>query len=213
MNIKLINKEFSKNRLSVYLEFNISHNFHFIPGQFVLINYKWITRAYSIASTLENLKNHKIGFYIKKVSKNWLSKKLVEDIQIWEKIKISSAMWSLIVDYAYDNYLFVSTWTWLAPFIPIIEELQKENKNITLVHWEKNLDYIPSTVIHKLHSFQEKHKIYLALSETNKTHIQDYIPSKIPQNTALYLCGNSNMVKDITNKLSNKVSKVFYEQY
>jgi len=207
--LKLVDKKLSLNKEVVYLTFEYDKKIDFKSWQFLIFEVNNLKRAYSIASSsFEN----KIWFYVKKVSENGMSKYLVEDIKIWDSIKYEWPFWHMVLQKS-ENYLLISTWTWVAPMLSIFRTLKKNwnYKKIVNIFWERYEKTLIYDVMDELRSYEtENVKNYFLLSKDKKDwfytwYVQDKLQQAIDflwkNNLKVYICWKPIMVDDVVEKL------------
>lgn len=121
-----------------FLTFVLEEKMKYKAGQFVMlesINYlfewKWIRRAYSIATTPKHLtKTNEIWFLVKKASEKWLSHYLTQLIQVGDQVKLIGPAWHFTDSETgiYSKYLFMSIGSGVAALHPQYLELTQEWK-------------------------------------------------------------------------------------
>lgn len=225
--IKLIEKILSPNNNNSYLIFELNQKFEFKEWQFVmlekLLNWNKIKRAYSIVSTnLQTQKSWKIHFYISKASENWMSKYLTQDIEIWDTLDMEWPYWLNTNDYKFENYLFITTGSGVAPIIAlynnIVLETRKYNK-IFNIFWERDSDYLipllewifennDPNIINNFFLSREHINISKKNFLIQRWYVQDWIDKALNfvgiEWTKVFICWNPNMVNEIRNILTEK---------
>ncbi len=223
---KIINIfRWNNNLFTIYLKNNI---IKFIPGQFtklaLLLNNEYIYRYYSFV----NLFNSKIlEFYIYKINKGYFSN-ILYNLNIGNRIYISNISYGNFTLYNIikkkKKYIWmICTNTGISPFICILQNniflLKNKFKHIYLIYGLKYInDFIYINKIYKLLNIynnfltfiivlsKEKNKINLPFF-LYKGRVSDIIlykiiqkikKKKINKNNHFMLCGNINMINDLS---------------
>lgn len=218
----LISKELSPDTTVSYLTFRPMQSIDFTAGQFVMIHCQtsWgpKKKPYSIASTPHSMQQEKtISFYIKQESENGCSAYLTRDIQIWDRVMLQWPLGHYVDTNKYQDYLFISTGSGLAPNLSIATELTHLGNygKIGFLFGERNIDTLPPTIVVKLQALQVQIKNYtLCLSQQTTSTEISFTPGRI--NTAIndilstydditkvsyFICGKPEMVTEISNYL------------
>ncbi len=222
--LKLIDKYSSADKTVVYLVFESNEKIDFQAGQFLIFERNGLKRAYSIASSPFE---QNLWFYIKKASENGMSKYLVEDMKIWETIKCIWPFWHMVLKES-ENYLFISTWTWIAPILSIFRTLKQiwKYEKIVNIFWERYEKTLISEVINELKGYEnEKTKNCFFLSKDKKDgfyiwyvqeKLQDAVKFVWKNNLKVYICWKPIMVDDVVEKLINiwiDEENILFEKY
>ncbi len=189
-------------------------NFAFVPGQCVNIGLvrEGVNREYSSYSSP---KEKKLEFLIKKVEGGAVSPKL-QQLKKGDKVSLDGAYGLFILDEKQLNkkHVFIGTGTGIAPFHCFVSTYP-------------DLDYL---VIHGVRHNREQYDRkdykkgkYIACVSREKGgyyqgRVTDYLrTTKIDKNVRYYLCGNSEMINDVYDLLSeagvsgtNIVTEVFF---
>lgn len=242
MQITLKQKIISNNKQTTYLIFDIDKNFKFKEWQFVMLETEilWnkIKRAYSVANTQKELtEKWEIHLLVKKVSENWMSNYLTQNINIWDTLVLQGPFGHMTNNETKDNYLFISIWSWLAAILPIYKKLILEDKKynkIANIFGERDLDYVPENVwnIYENNLENIKNISFFSrceLPEWWRTkwqtkvctwHVQDWIQEAMEflwtKDINVFICGKPTMVKEIMDVLGKYwISKdnINFEQY
>lgn len=201
---------------TVELKIKSSQKLDFIPWQYVWLVMKdnlWnFTRSYSIA----DFKNDIITLNIK-ILKDWRWWKIIDKINVWEKIKFIEPSWHFILKDTKKEKVFIATWTWLAPMIAMINSLDKNIKK-TVIFWVR----FENDIYYKniLENF-ENTKVIITVSKPDQNYkwniwrVDTYI-EWIDKNSEFYICWNPEMVETVKKELKIKwVEKndIVYESF
>ncbi len=153
----LISKELSPDTTVSYLTFRPMQSVDFAAGQFVMVHCQtswWLKKKpYSIASAPRSMQEEKtIALYIKQESENGCSAYLTRDIQIWDRVMLQWPLGHYVDDHTYQDYLFISTGSGLAPNLSIATELthRDSHSKIGFLFGERSIDQIPTSVLNQL---------------------------------------------------------------
>lgn len=93
-----------------------------------------------------------IALYIKQESENGCSAYLTRDIQIWDRVMLQWPLGHYVDDHTYQDYLFISTGSGLAPNLSIATELthRDSHSKIGFLFGERSIDQIPTSVLDQL---------------------------------------------------------------
>jgi ferredoxin-NADP reductase len=202
--------------------------FTFLPGQFTIFKIKKnINRAYSIASHPKKLPFWEV---IVDITPGGPGSTYLKNLKIGQLVSTTKPSGRLYFqeDKA-ENVLCFATGCGIASIKPIIEEsiTKKSVKNVCLVwglRYQK--DIILQSELEKLKK-NPKFDYFISLSKDLKnntcsptgriTKQVDFFINKFSfSKTSCYLCGNKDMIEDITRKLlSLKVNKnrIYFEKY
>jgi len=139
----LVKKHDSPSGLVSQVVFQVEEIFPFLEGQFVMIEkeiqWKIIKRPYSIASTSQEMMNQKhIAIVVKKASNQWMSNYLTQEITLGEEVLIKWPVGHYTISPDHQNYLLISTGSWLSPNVGIFKHLvygEWKYKKIVNVFW------------------------------------------------------------------------------
>jgi ferredoxin-NADP reductase len=210
-------KIISKKYLSpdtVSLEISKPENFTYIPGQFIRIKVadtkENILRSYSLSSLPEE---DSLKLCIKLVP-DGLASNYIKNIKEGEEIKFEKAQgYFNYKTNEKENIYFIATGVGISPIFPIIkDELQNKNnqKNFKLlfglrtkkdIFWQKELEELENK--YKNFSFeiilsQEKNPDF------KNGHVNDFLDNIDFNNSDFYVCGNPNMILEISKILLEK---------
>lgn len=182
---------------------------NFIPGQFILIHYKNIKRAYSITSIPSEKKFLELVFDLKP---NGLVSKYLYNIKPKYILEISDPVGRFTFNESISNDLvLIGTGTGIAPLISIIRYIKKQKlKNrITLIYSCKtNKDILYKKELMELYKNKNinyyqiltQEKLYKGITERiNINIVKDLI--KDFDNKLFYICGSPQMVIDLSKSL------------
>ena len=178
----------------------------FNPGQYVNISRSNIQRSYSIASFFEN----KLEFLIKNYNNGQFSNYLFNESKINDLLKIEGPKGTYFFNYeTYDNVIFVSTGTGIAPHISIITNLidnLKMDPKIYIIHGQRfESEHVyeiekkfPNSNIIKVNS-REK------VSGYKYGYVQDVLTDQIINiiGSKFFICGNQEMTNSVRDLLLN----------
>jgi ring-1,2-phenylacetyl-CoA epoxidase subunit PaaE len=211
MELKLKNKILSENKEVVYLTFSPENKINFKAGQFMMLDNWEIKRAYSIASSPLD---EDISFYVKKASENGMSKYLVEDMKVDDKIIAIWPFGHMVVEEDENtNYLLISVWSWLGPILSIYRYLIQTKKfsKIYNLYWERYENTIVKDILNEMKWFESENvKNTFFLSREEKTGFENWYVEKWIEkaldflwkdNLKVYMCGKPEMVDDTIEKL------------
>ncbi len=238
---KIINIcKWNNNLFTIYIDKNIKY---FIPGQFIklalLIKNKYVYRYYSF---LNSYNDDYLEFYIYKVNNGYFSKKLF-NLNIGDYIYISNISYGnftlLNIINKKINYLWmICTNTGISPFLSILFSnillLKNKFKHIFLIYGIKYLDDL--IYINKLFKLLNIYNInfFSFLITLSKENINFRLPFFINgrvSNIELYnkiqkdnkiiinnkhffmLCGNKNMIKDMSYFLKENYNFVLNKNF
>jgi len=222
LNFKLINKVNLTNDV-FELTFEIDNDFLIIPWKFItfLLPKTWFWRAYSVLDKIWN----KIYFIIKRLENGrWWSREIC-DIEIWTILKWVWPTGNFIDSKNIVNKLFIATWTWVVPLYFMIKNLLENwyKKNLKLILWNRFLEDL--YYVDKFSEFKNKYsnfnvEIYLSREEKiwfKKWYVGNFlVKENIKDFSEFYICGNSNMVDEVVNKLKDlwlENENIFHEKY
>ena len=197
-------------------------NFDFLPGQYVNLNLKGITRSFSIASFDKS--NNLLEFQIKYVGNGAFSQ-LLNSIEINQLMRLEGPYGNFYLRESNAPLLFVAGGTGFAPIQSIIERLieQKSQRKVFFYwrmkskndfysckpyNWTKELQqikFIPFVSLNEEQSFERKGDIESILGED----FEDLSAFHI------YVCGSDNLIQK-TKKICKKLgmnTQHFYTDY
>ncbi len=242
VNIKLVDKYDSFEKCNTaFLIFESDEKINFQPWQFMILDNWKIKRPYSIAtSPIIMDQEKKIWFYVKKVSENWMSNYLVNDISVWDTIKMQGPFWNMKLKKAWW-YILISIWSGLAPILSILQHLYLSNFNWKIVNLfgERFISNLIPQVIEDMNLWATKLNLenYILLSREDenkiknfnlkydkiffaKWHIQDRLEIVnevfVKDNTLIYICWKPSMVDEVVDILLNlwfDKTSIFFEKY
>lgn len=213
----------------------VSEDLGFINWQFLTINIpqekiierNWekiiknifIKRAYSIVEIIDQ----KIVLWIKNISWKWTT--YLFSREIWDKLDISWSFWNFFVKWEQDNLCFMATWIWIPPIISHLKFIFEQNKNlfknkkIFLAYWiRKKTDFFCEEILNNFSKENKNfsYKIFFSredekISEENENFEKWYCTKIFEnknldfQNTEFYFCGSLLLMKEIWEKLKEKL--------
>ena len=224
------------------LIFQTSDNFNFEPGQFLAIEVApKVYRSYSLfycssikpsyyKTDLEDLQTGKyIGLMINTkpdgVGSHW-----AKNIKLQQQFAAIGCNGSFIIKQSSNYKVFVATSTGIAPFVPMIEQLLKQNPTQdikvffgSLSRSEDFSNYFVDALLSKYPNFKI-YKCYdnLDVEQQDANHklgrvtqiISQILSKQEMQNSDFYLCGNPMMIEATAKLLEeNSVKNVYYEKY
>lgn len=191
-------KELTSEIIKVNLRVPPNQNVHFLPGQYVNVNWNGIKRSYSIASSSSNqeieliIKNYIGG----QMSAYWFGQAKSNDLL---RLEIPKGTFFLRNHSDIENLVFLATGTGIAPIKSILEsssnndKLNKFGRIILLwgMKYDKEIFWKPT---------QEKVEFIPVLSKQmpNKRYVQHYLDSLHlnMSKTVIYSCGSNDMIED-----------------
>jgi len=189
-------------------------DFIFVPGQFITIRLRGITRSYSIASFSKN--KDIIELIIVRVENGKLTSILFRDVKVGERLEVKGPIGNFILPKDINrDIFFICTGTGLAPFKSILDEVVISGnfpKRIFLIFGtRKKSDLLFYDELISLSKINSNFKYIPVLSRENwdgKTgyvHDQYYkiVKEEKLQNPLFYLCGWRNMIVDAKAKLNS----------
>ncbi len=171
-------------------------------------------RSYSICSTPDN--QHQFDLLID-YSPGGLGVNFFQNLEFGAEIEVLAPMGEFVIpqDLTVDHLFFVATGSGVAPFKSMIEDqlrIKQDQRQITL-HWGMRL---PEDLFW-LEEWQDLDETFTnfhfhpVLSQAPKTwtlcrgRVTDCLSvHERPSNAAYFLCGNQDMVKDVTNLLTDQ---------
>jgi ferredoxin-NADP reductase len=222
------NKYLNKSVIRLDLKLKEPDTIDFLPGQFISIKVGEGTfRAYSVCSDAE-IKD-RLSLVIA-VSHEGVGSCYVRGLKIDDQLEfIGPSGRYVLPETLTKNLVFISTGTGLAPQVAMLHRLPsiKYRGNITLYQGFRNNE--ESMLIEELDSFTHKlkhFKYYLCLSKQdleNNTNPR-ILPGRVNINISLdqtketqyFICGNPNMVKEVTELLLSigiPQNAIFYEHF
>jgi all-trans-retinol 13,14-reductase len=224
------------------LIFQTQDSFKFKPGQFLAIEVApKVHRSYSLfycdnlqpnyyKTDLVDLQNGKyIGLMINTkpdgVGSNW-----AKNITLQQKFPAIGCNGQFVIQESKNSKVFVATSTGIAPFVPMIESLIKQNLEQQITVFFSSLSQNEDFSDHFFDALKTKNpnlKVYkcydsLELGKEDESHKLGRVTQIIPaimtieqmQNSDFYLCGNPMMVEATAKLLvENGVENVYYEKY
>ena len=197
---------------------------NFIPGQFILVNYKDIRRAYSITSIPSEKRFIELVFDSKP---NGFVSKYLYSLKAKEILDISNPMGRFTFDDSlHEDLVLICASTGIAPFISMIRYVKdKKLKNkVTLIYscktkkdilYKKELNSLYKNNFIDYYQILTQDSSYKGITKRiNVKMIKDLIKSL--DNKMFYLCGSPQMVIDLSKSLKLegiKVSNIKIEGY
>lgn len=199
-------KRLSNELVIISLALHPSTDLIFIPGQYVNLSYKQITRSYSIMDYDENNKILKLFIKLQKDGK--ISNYLKNDAKKGDLMRVYGPLgtFSFRIHKNDSKYIFFATGTGIAPFYSIIRNLESKKMRLQIqLFWGNRYpsDFIelPSTKyidlkVHKSISRQKEKNFF-------NGYIQDDFQLKFKEiNTIIpFICGSESMVESVKQKL------------
>lgn len=207
--IQLISKSFSTNQDCCILTYHCPTDFIFQDGQFVQFHINMdgrITkRSYSIMSSYTHFQaSSQLQFMIKRVEHGIVSNWIFDHHTIGEWFQIIWPLGHLQLTQQFSEYLFIGTWSWLAPLLSIYNGLGDEVKK-SILYGERTSNDLCSHIIHtigKEHIIlsREQHPDY------QYGHVQDRLHTLLwmihnLNDIGVFLCGKPSMVDDVKQQL------------
>jgi len=194
---------------TVELKIKSSQKLDFVPWQYIWLVLKdnlWdFSRSYSIA----DYKNDTI--------KDWRWWKIIDKINIWEKIKFIEPSWHFVLKDTKKDKVFIATWTWLAPMIAMINSLDKKIKK-TVIFWVRfENDIYYKNILEKF----ENTNVIISISKPNDTfkwniwRVNKYLENT-DVNSEFYICWNPEMVESVKKELKHRwveKTNIIYESF
>ncbi len=202
----------------------------FVPGQFVSlkVSEEGLRRSYSVAS----LPGKKMIELVINVSPMGLGSKYILGIKVGDSVEVLGFLGKFVVDVkeltGEKELLFVGTGTGMVPLKPMIEDLlinKKFHGRINLIwgmRYETDLFWVAE--LDKLQREYDNFCMEITLSRPGERwpgvqgHVGDVIGDlRIEGNkTIAFLCGNSEMIMEINDLLTNKgvpKRQILYERF
>lgn len=199
------------NLLELRLRIPEQIKFNYIPGQYLNLTSKNITRSYSLTEAI--IKNQKIRLFVKYYPKGLMSNYLFNNAKIDDVVRIEGPLGSFrIQNNQTKTVVFLATGTGIAPVKSILEYLDSNNQPDRSTVWlfwgnryEEEFNWIP-----KMKSF--KLNYIPVLSKANQSwkgkvgYIQDVMVNYISDlsETTVYACGSKKMIDDSFDLLQKK---------
>lgn len=199
---------------------NQESNFHYIPGQFItiqfLLNEKLLRRSYSIANV--PMKNNIIEFAAGYVD-NGPATNLLFNLKPGETLDMAGPFGRLVLkDDIPKRYILIATSTGVTPYKSMLEQLQirlEQNPELEIIILQgvqtKN-DLLYKNEFQNFSNINQRVKFYCCYSKENffeenehLGYIQSFLP-KLNLNSEtdiIYLCGNPGMIDDSFEYLKN----------
>ncbi len=224
------------------LIFQSQDSFKFEPGQFLTIEVSpGVHRSYSLfycdskapryyENGLKDLSTDKyIGLMIN-TKPDGAGSHWAQNIKVNQKFSAIGCNGSFVIHQSNKPKVFVATSTGIAPFVPMIESLLKQNPKEAIVIFFGALtiqDNFSEQFLGGFESIYPDFKIYCCydILEVNKQNskqksgrVTQIIPESMTndqmQNSDFYLCGNPMMVEAANTLLvKNKVENIYFEKY
>lgn len=205
---KLLDKKYLTSDI-IELVLEKPKNFTFKPWQYVSLmfeDWKWkFSRQYSIAFDDEKTFTLTI-----RIGEKWRWAAQIKKLKIWKNIKFLWALWHFYLQNNKKEKYFISTGTWLAPFIAMGKHCDENVKKHFIIWWRKREDFyyaehlaeIKNADIHYFASQQE------ADEKCKKWRVTDFLPNISKENSEVYLCWNPEMIKSVIEWLK----KLWYDE-
>lgn len=205
---------------SIELKFKTLDSFEYIPGQFISISIKDKFRAYSICSNpyIEDTLS-----IIASIAHEGIGANYLKQLKVSDEVSFVGPSGRFKLNINVNNkYVFLCTGTGIAPFIPMLYQLEKEHitSNIQMFCGYRTEEEILKLDI--LEYFKEKlpnfsYNIYISKPNGNTIYNIGRITNQyeIDKNTYYYICGNPDMVIQNVDILKQIVSNenIFYEKF
>ncbi len=232
---KVVDIQYSPNKLVAYITFAPEQIFEFHAGQFAFLEIpdmqdaddKALKRAYSIGSSNQQLQTQwTFTTLVKKTRDGGMSDYLTNKLAIGDLVKCTAPLGHLGKESKSDSYLLISTGSGLTPIYSMYQTLieNKQYNKIAHIFGERQQDnLIDSITSSRQETDMIKH--YLHLSQDTKTdrqpgHIQTSIDSALAfldtSNIQVYICGKPVMVEDVVEQLVQKwinAENIAFEKY
>ena len=185
--------------------FQVTPSSPFAPGQFVALGLNNVKRAYSIASTPND---PYYEFLIRRKSNGEFTPKLF-DLPVGSSLSISAPSGRFTLKRApkgTKNLILVASGTGIAPYLSMIRSgIQQKVTVIHGVRYSEDLAY---------RKYLESVNIrYLPAISSKGIHVQDIFENinTTTQDTELFLCGNPNMIEEMT-RLASKQGFILFKK-
>lgn len=176
-------------------------------------DWKWkFSRQYSLCE----VEDKKFSLTIKLYPK-WRWAKQIKKISLWQKINFLWPLWDFVLQDTVLPKYFISTWTWLAPFINMAKN-SKSWTELNFIVWARKfsdfyyLDKINNFSNAKINLFTSKEKH----EKTTFWRVSQFL-SNIPKTwVEIYVCGNPQMLEDVKKYFKENnydMKNVFYEAF
>lgn len=216
----LLEKQVSPNGLVSYLLFETETKIPFEEGQFMMLECLLRSgevrkKPYSIATPASLMEESQlIGFYIKQERIWGCSEYLTQDIQCGETLILKGPVGYYLDHKKHKNYLFLSTWSGLAPNLSLLRKLgnEKSYEKIAFLFGERDewymLAWVEETMKFGIQQNSEREFFKLCYSTPHKSladyAVQWYIQTQIQSallflwttDISVFLCGKPQMVDE-----------------
>jgi len=189
-------------------------NFIFVPGQFITLRLRGVTRSYSIASFSKN--KNIIELIIVRVQNGKLTTILFDEVDVGEKLEVKGPIGNFVLPSDINrDIFFICTGTGLAPFKSILDEIQISGnypKRIFLIFGTRTKDdLLFYDEMKKLVSSIPNFNYIPVLSRENWDGKIGYVHDQYDKivkkeklhNPLFYLCGWRNMIVDAKQRLKD----------
>lgn len=186
-------------------------NFSFKAGQYISVmfdDWKWkFSRQYSIA--WENSKSFALTI---RLAEKWRWAAKLKKLKVWQKIKFLWALGGFYLQNTEKEKYFISTGTWLAPFIAMAEKTAPEVKKHFIIWARKKEEFYYTE---RLKSFENTEIHYYLSGEEvkwyNKWRVTEHLKF-IPKDAEIYICGNPAMVHSVLDYTNTNWYKNVYSE-
>jgi len=208
-------------------------NYSFIPGQYCTIGVDGIERAYSIASSPDEIF---LELFVELVEHGELSS-IIREMKVGDKLTLRPKAKGIfqIKDTNYTNYLLICTVTGIVPYVSYVRYFLNNNSSNMKFHILQGSSYMDEFgYSEELITISKDYPDFVTYQptisrpkdirneewngKTGRVNIiaENYINQKQLNidNTIVYACGNPDMIIDIKEKLGqNKGFKVLEERF
>lgn len=172
-------------------------NFSYKPWQYISIMFEdWkgkFSRQYSIAEVTDKAFSLTIRLWYK-----WRWATQIKKMKVWKKINFLWPLWAFYLQDNKKEKYFISTGTWLAPFIAMWENCDKNVKKHFIVwarkkedlYYQEKIENYPNSTTHYFLSQEEA-------EWCEKWRVTDYLKNIPKEISEIYICGNPEMVKSV----------------
>lgn len=180
--------------------------FNYLAGQYIDLNYKGVTRSYSIANAKSDTKE--IELHIRRVENGKMSALLFDtELKPNQLMRLQGPKGTFFVRDGYKDLVFIATGTGIAPVKSMVEELIKKGDCRKIhIYWgmqyeqdaySSDLELLSQTHEHILYSLVFSRE--LSASGRNKVgYVQDAVCNDIESlgTIDVYACGSLNMISN-----------------
>jgi ferredoxin-NADP reductase/rubredoxin/DMSO/TMAO reductase YedYZ heme-binding membrane subunit len=185
-----------------------------IPGQFYNIifpktqNWESFMRSYSVVKCIDN----HITLCIR-MKKWWLWSAVLKNIEEGTELKALWPFWTFQLQNSSKKKIFIATWTWIAPIIPMMRAAWDIDKE--LYFWvQRSSDLFYIDVLKNIPNLRVH--VYLSQEMTKLYHYWRIEFSHISVNpeSEVYMCWSPELIWDFVTAFAKKwIKKVHYEKF